>query len=149
MTLLKVKLSVGVWETDGRRDTNTVILIHNFFSWPYHAVLSSRLHYVLLLLSRRGVLNQKTALSRSAGRPVTHWGSRGRKLRLTQDSHGQTVRILRGHVIYHFVTPTPFRSTTWLLPLIFTSASCAENLWLTALSKININIGTFILQGFG
>ena len=38
---------------------------------------------------------------------------------------------------YHFIKPTRFRSTTWLLPLIFTGASCAENLWLTALSRIN------------
>ena len=44
-----------------------------------------------------------------------------------------------GICIYHFITPTHFRSTTWLLPVIFTGASWAENLWLTAQSRANIN----------
>ena len=43
-----------------------------------------------------------------------------------------------GICIYHFITPTHFRSTTWLLLLIFTGASCAENLWLTTQSRVNI-----------
>ena len=37
-----------------------------------------------------------------------------------------------GICIYNFLTTTLFRSTTWLISLIFTSASCAENLWVTA-----------------
>ena len=40
--------------------------------------------------------------------------------------------------MYHFITPTHFRSTTPLLPLIFTGASSLENLWLTAWSRVNI-----------
>ena len=43
-----------------------------------------------------------------------------------------------GICIYHFITPTHFPLTTWLLPLIFTGASCAENLWLTARSRVNM-----------
>ena len=38
-------------------------------------------------------------------------------------------RLTKSHVgicIYHFTTPTHFRSTTWLLPLIYTGASYAE-----------------------
>ena len=54
-----------------------------------------------------------------------------------------TVRLtlsvsLMGTRIYHFITPTDSRSTTWLLPLIFPHASCAENLWWTARSRVNI-----------
>ena len=45
---------------------------------------------------------------------------------------------LVGICIYNFLTPTYFRSTAWLLQLIFTDASCAENLWLTARSVVNI-----------
>ena len=53
--LLGVKASVG-WEiqTHGERQRQTAIWTHNFFSWPYHAVLFSRSHLVLLLLLDRG-----------------------------------------------------------------------------------------------
>ena len=40
-----------------------------------------------------------------------------------------------GICIYHFITSTHFRSTTWLLSLIFTGASCVENFWLMAQSN--------------
>ena len=43
-----------------------------------------------------------------------------------------------GICMYHLVTPTHFWSTTWLLPLIFTSASCVETMWLTARSSVNM-----------
>ena len=52
--LLGVKASV-MWEKqmDGRKRIRTAISTSNFFSWPYHAVLSSRPHLALLLLNRR------------------------------------------------------------------------------------------------
>ena len=37
---------------DGWKQGQTAILTHNFFSWPYHAVLSSRPHLALLFLSQ-------------------------------------------------------------------------------------------------
>ena len=43
-----------------------------------------------------------------------------------------------GICIYHFVTSTHFRSTIWLLPLIFIGASSVENLWLTVRSKVSM-----------
>ena len=45
-----------------------------------------------------------------------------------------------GICIYNFITPTHFCSTTWFLLLIFTDASCRENLWLTAWSRVICNI---------
>ena len=53
----------------------------------------------------------------------------------------ETPRLPLTHVsicIYHFVTPTHFRSTMWLRLLIFTCLSCLENLWSTARSKVNM-----------
>ena len=52
------KASVG-WKRWRQMDTageerQITILTHNFFSWPYHAVLSSRPHLTLLLLLGRG-----------------------------------------------------------------------------------------------
>ena len=51
---------------DGGRRRQTTILTHNFFfSWPYHAVLSSRPHFtLLLLLGRGGALNQRPTMGR-------------------------------------------------------------------------------------
>ena len=64
------------------------------------------------------------------------WSSR--KLRLTQDSHPDCPLSHVCTYIYPFITPTHFRSTTWLLPLIFRVASCAKNLWLTARSRVKM-----------
>ena len=78
--------------------------------------------------------NQSTLLLPLAS-PVTDRISSGRKLRLTQDWHC-TYLTWTSH--YHFMTLTYFRSTTWLLPIIFTNASCAENLWLTVRWMVNM-----------
>ena len=59
-----------------------------------------------------------------------------------------------GKQIYHFITLTHFRWTTSLLPLVFTGMSCAENLWLMAWSRVNMqqteprNIRLFFLISF-
>ena len=50
------QISVVYWrETDGGRQWQTALLTHNFFSWPQHAVLSSRPHLAFLLLLGRGL----------------------------------------------------------------------------------------------
>ena len=72
------------------------MLTHNFFSWPYYAVLSSRPHLEILLHSRvysTGrppwatllALGPSGAPSHSLVLSVTDLVSSGRKLRLTQD----------------------------------------------------------------
>ena len=52
-----------------------------------------------------------------------------------------------GICIYHFITPAHFHSTTWLLPLIFTGATCTENLCLMYRSTLlifqNVYLWTF------
>ena len=64
-----------------------------------------------------------------AGAPVT----------ASWDWLSQTACISWGHLhISTFITPTHFRSTTWLLPTIFIGVACAENLWLTARSRVNM-----------
>ena len=56
------QISVGVLETDGRRETRRIaILTHNFFSSPYHAMLSSRFHLALLLFYGQWRENQSEA----------------------------------------------------------------------------------------
>ena len=48
------------------------------------------------------------------------------------------------------MTPTCSRSTTWVLPLVFTGASYVDNLWLTARSRVNMwHPGAFIFVLLG
>ena len=95
----------GVWET--RRRIETAILMHNFFSWSYHAVLSSKPHLALFLLGR-WKLNRRPAIcpwpqwgiQPLAGAPLTDRISSRRKLRLTEThfaliSHGDL------HISFH------------------------------------------------
>ena len=110
----------GVYETNRDEDS------HSY--WPItfsldHAVLSSRPHLALLLLLGH-VLIRKPAEGRCSRGAPSH------KLRLPV-SHMDIC-------IYNFLTPKHFYSTTWLPLLIFTGASCAENLWLTAQSRVNM-----------
>ena len=72
-----------VW--DRQRQRQTAILTHNFFSfsWPHHAVLSSRSHVTFLLLLRQRLPNQWPA---HGSQPK--WGALSDcKLVLIQDSH--------------------------------------------------------------
>ena len=60
-------------------DKDRHILTHNFFSWPYHAVLSSRPHLELLLLLCHGVLNQGPTVGRCSSGVLsvtTSWDSK-------------------------------------------------------------------------
>ena len=79
----------------------TTILTHNFFSWPYHAVLSSKPHLALLLLGRGystgSPLWSALWAAAPARRSVNRWRTRDRKLRL-QNSNWQTAHISHGHL---------------------------------------------------
>ena len=125
---VEVKASL-VWERkmEGRRRIQTVLLTHNFFSWPYHAILSSRSYLKLLVLLSRGVLNRRPAVGCCSSGAPSH-----SRLRLRHSVAHVSI------CFNHFITPTHFRSTTWLLPLIFTVVFSFENLWLTARSRENM-----------
>ena len=117
--LFGVKASV-VWEghTDRDRQRQTAILIHNFFSWPYHVVLSLSTSYA----SRPWILNRRTF------RPLPQAGALGDcKLALTHTASNWQA----GVCIYYFITS------------ITSDISCdcfylfkEVNLWLTARSRV-------------
>ena len=126
---------VGASVVWGRR-IQLAILTNNFFSWPYHAVLSyilsSRRHWALLLHGRYSTGGPLWVVV-PAGRPAACWFSR--------DSFKTEVTLPVSHMgicIHHFITPKHIHSITWLLPFIFPGTSCAENLWLTARSRVNM-----------
>ena len=105
-----------VWarQTNRDRETKAAILTHNFFSWPYHAVLFSMSHLALLLL-----LGQRY----STGGPM--WtAANWQRLKTHTDSNW--FGPLRGHLHISFHKAHVFRSITWLLPLIYTAESCSE-----------------------
>ena len=109
-------------QTDWERQKQTAILIHNLFSWPYPTVLSSRPHLTLLFLSR-GVLNRRSTVGGcpSGVLSVTtswHWLKTLTDCNWLGHSHG--------HLHIYFYNAHYFRSTSWLLPLISTDASCSE-----------------------
>ena len=108
----------------------TDILTHNFFfSWPSHLAL-------LLLFNQVFSTGGSLWATATAGHLATCCCSYDSKLRLTDwDSYCQ---ISSGHLHILFHNAHHFHPTTWLLPLIFTGASCAENLWLMAWSRINM-----------
>ena len=118
-----------VWERqtepngDGGIRMETATLILNFFSWLYHSEFSSSPHLAYLwLLSLSGVLQRR--------RPATRWRHRDwQALFWSQAETDTRQRFPVSHVgicIYPFITLIHFRSTTWLLPLIFTCAPCVE-----------------------
>ena len=123
-------------EMETERWRQTAILTHNFFSWPYHTVLSSRpyLSFFQLQPLGWGVLNWRQTVGHCPGRlsrhsPMLPW--------LTQDRLTQPISYV-GICIYYFITSTHFRSTIWLLLLIFAGVFCAENLWLIIRSKVTM-----------
>ena len=106
-----------VGETDWGRQRRIAILTRNFFSWPYHAVLSSRHHLVLLLLNWR-----PCGLPPPAG--CSLWLQAGSDSRLTltsTDSNCLWNLIQHLHISFH--NAHDFRSTLWLLALIYSDAS--------------------------
>ena len=129
-------------ETDGngRRRRQSAILIHNsFFSWPYPAVLSSRLNLALLLLDR-GALNVWPAVDRSVGRSPSRAPSHSQAISVTDRIFfGRKLRLTISHVgicIYHFTTPTHFCSPR---DCLFAQVHPVQrNLLLTARSRVNM-----------
>ena len=134
-----------VRETDGERDRRrqTAILTHNFFSWPYHAVFSSRPHIALLLLLCRKVLKRRPVVGRCPREATSHSLTLSmtdritysRKLRLTQDW------LYMGICRYHFTTPplTNFHPTIWQFPDIDTLVRpVLRNLWFTSWPRVNM-----------
>ena len=102
---------------------------YNFFSWPSHCVIF-KAPLSTSSASWLGVLNWRLAVGCCVGRCPSRTPSHSR-LRLTLPVSHMDI------CIYHFITSTNFHSTIWLLSLIFTGASCAENFWLRAQSKVN------------
>ena len=84
-------------QTEGGRRMQPVILIHNFFSWPYYTVLSSRPHWALLLLGLRGDITEGWC----GPLPQRALSVTGRSLQSASwDSHWNV-----GICLYHFITP--------------------------------------------
>ena len=131
-----------MWEgqADVRSRRQTAIFTHNFFSWPYYAMLSSRAHLALLLLGR-AVVKRKSAMGPRPNQGAQPLASAVIDC-ISSDCKWDWLKTHSvshvGIFIYHFIIPPHFRSTTWLLPLIFTGASCEENLWLTVRSRVNM-----------
>ena len=136
-----------VCDTETGRRIETATLTHNF-SCLYHTVLFSMPHLTLLLLLGLCVLNRKSAVGCSVGRCL--FGVPSHLLMLQSLT---TVFWLQAEIpklrlslpvfrvginIYHFITPTHFCLTTWLLQLIFQCVSCEDNLWWTATSRVNM-----------
>ena len=94
-------LKVCERKMDRRMRMEIAILTHKLFSWPYHAVLSSRPHSTLLLLLVREVLNWGPAVGRCpSGAPchsllsATDQIFSGPKVRLTDwDPHSDSQYI--------------------------------------------------------
>ena len=125
-------------ERERERRIKTAMLIHSYlFSWPYHVVLSSRC-YVFNSDETYSTGFQQQATRQSPTSPVRPWFS---ICRLNWPLQAGAERLPLSHIgisMYHFVTHTYFQSTTKLLPFIFSGASCLENFWLTARSKVNM-----------
>ena len=95
----------------------------------------SKPHLILLLLSQ-GLLNRSPAVNRSVGRYSSGVPSRSSLTNTLLTA--ATLCISRGHLHVSFYNTHTIPFNLLKLPLIFTGASCAENLWLTARSRINM-----------
>ena len=129
--LLGVKASV-MWETDRGRQRQTALLTHNFFSWPYHAVLPSRPHLTLLLLLGWGRVYSAWGLLLTAA-PVGTLNDC--KMGLTQLT--LTLTDL-GICTYHFIIPTISDQPCDCFCLFTQVCPFYRNLWLTAQLKVNV-----------
>ena len=119
------------WERDKGRRRQTAILTHNFSSYAHHALLSSIPHLAFLLLLGWEVFNRRFAIG-----PL--WDAAPALAGALRDwpnlfwPQADTDSRLRVHIscvgigIYNFITPTPFRLTTWLFPFIYAGVSFAE-----------------------
>ena len=92
-------------------------------------MLFSRPLLSLLLLARGGVFDWRPVVGRSVwcclSGALNHllaapWLTDSLLTASWECLKTEIARISRGYLIYHFITPTHFRSTTWPLPLILT-----------------------------
>ena len=93
-----------------------------------HKPLFSSRHHLALLLLGCNLLSETLPQRMTQSLLAASWKSNTETLPV---SHV-------GICIYYLIAPTHFCSTTWLLSIIISDASCAENLRLTARSKVNI-----------
>ena len=102
-----VKASV-VWERQmgGRRRIQTGTLAYNFFfTWPYHAVLSSRPHLALLLLDRGYSTGGQAPLGPALAGAFRDWENL-----FWPQAETHASRISRGHHIsFHKIHTFPFK----------------------------------------
>ena len=116
-------------DRDGGRRRQTAILTNNFFSWPYHTVL----------FSRSDVFSSDKTYSTGPRQEATCPPLQLRFSICQAEIDRLRLPVSRvGICIHHFITHTHFRSTTWLILLFLICASCTENLWLTARSRVNM-----------
>ena len=126
-----VRASVGEWQTESGRRRQTAKLTHNFYL--------ATLCYLQGLMSSLPMRHTQPVLTRELLGSLQlqfsirwlNWLLQAGTDRLRPNSHV-------GICIYHFITPMISIHTMWLLLLIFASASCAKNLWLTAQSRVNM-----------
>ena len=118
-----------MWETDVKQ-RQTSILTHNVFYRQYHVMLSSRPHSTLLLLHGwKGGYSTGGTLLVAAPAGCSPWLEAGIGL----DLHWlQLTRTL--------TRASASASTTWLLPLIYTGASCSEK------SPIDCSVNMLIVR---
>ena len=119
-------------EGDKRRQRQTVILTQgSFFFWSYHAVLSLMFHLALLLIISRGysIGGRCGPLTQQSHLRTTSWHSQ---------THTDCRWLGSSHEHQHisFYNALDLRSTTYLLPLIYTGASCSEKSLINGSVKV-------------
>ena len=109
-------------QTETGRQRQTAILTHNFFSWPYKAVLSSRPHSAFLLPLDREFFYGDAVVRCPSGvlSVTTSW------VWLKTHTDSKWLRPSRRHLNISFHNAHDFRSITWLLPLIYKGVSSSE-----------------------
>ena len=125
-----------MWERqmDGRRRIGTAIMTHNLFSWPYHAVLSSKPY--VFSSDETCSTGPRQGSTGFTGASVLYLPSR---LTASTDRLGLQLKLSREHLCIWFRNTQIFPINHVTAPLvIFIGASWEENLCLGARSKVNM-----------
>ena len=109
------------------------MLTHNYFSWSYHSVFSSRSIFGLLLIGERYSTRSPLWALAQVGRFPWQTESLLTAGRIWPKTN--TPRIPRGHlhILLHNTYIFPFNHMT-----VSIGVSCAEYLWLMTQSRVNI-----------
>ena len=148
-----VCVCVCVWERERERDRPREGDKDRLLYWPITSSLEhTTLGYLQGITSSLPTWHTKPVIVRGPLDPLRLWFSICR-LDTAESWHWLKTQTgcnpHMGIYIYHFVTSKHFRSTTWLLPLIFTCVFCLENLRLTAWSRVNMQqLNCLIIQVF-